>query len=68
MWPWTSTSKSNRVHPHNGQNMFANNDEDADKRLSLYHVDKVISIYMYMYITWNLDLWPSKSIGFILSS
>ena len=35
----------------------------STQRFSLYGVHKLISIYVH----YDLDLWPSKSIGFILS-
>ena len=53
----------NRVHPLIKVNMSAKFDEEAHNGFSLYGVHKLISIYVH----YDLDFWPSKSIGFILS-
>ena len=60
--PWPLTLNINRVHPLITVNMSAKFDEEAH-RFSLYGVHKLISIYVH----YDLDLWPSISIGFILS-
>ena len=44
-------------------NMSAEFDEDTHNGLVSYGVHKVISVYVHF----DLDLWPPKSTGFILS-
>ena len=65
MWPWPLTSKINRVHPLAMVNMSAKFDQEAHNGL----VSIVFtSLFPYMSIvTLTFDLWPPKSIGFILS-
>ena len=60
---WPVTSKINRNNPLTMANMFAKFWWGSAQRFSLYHVHKLIYIYVYC----DLDLWPPKSIGPILS-
>ena len=62
---WPVTSKINRVHPLTMVNMSAKFDEEAHNGL----VSIVFtSLFQYILIvTLTFDLWPPKSIGFILS-
>ena len=63
---WPLTSKINRVHSLVIVNMSAKFDEEAHNG-SLFIV--FTSLFPYMSIvTLTFDLWPPKSIGFILSS
>ena len=65
LWPWPLTFKINRVHPLTMPNMSAKFDQEAHNGL----VSIVFtSLFPYMSIvTLTFDLWPPKSIGFILS-
>ena len=59
----TSDPKINRVHPLTMANMYTKFDEEAHNGLvSIFFTN----LFPYMY--YDLDLWPPKSIGFILSS
>ena len=61
---WPLTSKINRVHPLTMANMCAKFDQEAHNGL----VSVVFtSLFRYMSIvTLTFDLWPPKSLGFIL--
>ena len=59
------TSKIKRIHPLIMVNMSAKFDEDAHNGLVAILFTKVC-LYMSI-VTFTFDLWPSKSIGFILS-
>ena len=65
VWPWPLTSdlQNQKVHPLITVNMSCKFDKEICNGLvsSVFH--KLISIYVH----YDLDLWPSKSIGFILS-
>ena len=69
LWPWPLTSdliKNNRVHPLTMINIFAKFDEEIQKGLVSF---VFTSLFPFMSImTLTFDLWPPKSIGFILSS
>ena len=62
---WPLTSKINRIYPLTMTNMYGKFDEKAHKGLvSILFT----SLFQYMSIvTLTFDLWPPKSIGFILS-
>ena len=63
---WPLTSKINRVHPLTMVNMSAKFDKEIHNCLVFI---KFTSLFPYMSIvTLTFDLWPPKSIGFILSS
>ena len=66
MWYWPLTSKINRVNPLTMVNMSANFDKEIHNCLVSI---MFTSLFPYMSIvTLTFDLWPPKSIGFILSS
>ena len=61
LWPWPLTSKINRVYPLTMINISAKFDEEIHKLT-------FTSLFPYMSIViLTFDLWPPKSIGFILS-
>ena len=63
---WPLTSKINRVHPLTMVNMSAKSDKEIHNGLVSI---MFTSLFPYMSIvTLTFDLWPPKSIGFILSS
>ena len=65
-WPWPLTSKINRVHPLTMVNMSAKFDKEIHNGLVSI---MFTSLFPYMpIVTLTFDLWPPKSIGFILSS
>ena len=66
LWPWPLTSKINRVHPL----IMVNISAKSDKEICNGVVSIVFtSLFPHMSIvTLTFDLWPPKSIGFILSS
>ena len=65
LWPWPLTSKINRVDPLNMVNISAKFDQEAHNGLVAI---VFTSLFPYMFIvTLTFDLWPPKSIGFILS-
>ena len=67
LWPWPMTSdlQINRVHPLTMVNMSANFDKETQDRLVAI---VFTSLFPYIpIVTLTFDLWPPKSIGFILS-
>ena len=66
LWPWPLTSKMNRVHPLTMINISAKFDAEIHNGLIPF-VFTSLSRYMSI-VTLTFDLWPPKSIGFILSS
>ena len=62
---WPVTSKINRVYSHTMANMSAKFDEEAHSGF-VSIVFKSLFLYMSI-VTLNFDLWPPKSIGFILT-
>ena len=66
LWPWPLTSKMNRVHPLTMINISAKFDAEIHNGLISF-VFTSLSRYMSI-ASLNFDLWPPKSIGFILSS
>ena len=64
LWPWPLTSKINRVHPCTKVNISAKFDEEIHNGL-VSIVFTSWSPYMSMV---TFDLWPTKSIGLIISS
>ena len=62
---WPLTSKLSRVHPLTMANMYVKFDEEAHNSLiSILFT----SLFPYLFVTLTFDLWPLKSIGFILLS
>ena len=68
LWPWPLhlTSKINRVHPLVIINMSAKFDEDAHNGSVSIVLTRLLLLKSIVALTF--DLWPPKSIGFILSS
>ena len=62
---WPLTSKINRVYPLTKVNIFAKFDEEIHNNL-VFIMFTSLSPYMSI-VTLTFDLWPSQSIGFILS-
>ena len=66
LWPWPLTSEINRVHSLIILNMSAKYDKEICNGLLVSIM--FTSLFPYMSIvTLTFELWPSKSIGFILS-
>ena len=65
MWPWPLTSKINRVHPLIMVSMSAKFDKEIHNSLVCI---VFTSLFLYTSIVaLTFELWPPKSIGFILS-
>ena len=61
---WPLTYKINRVHPLTMVNISAKFDEEIHNGLVAI---MFTSLFPYNYVHYDLDLWPPKSIGSILS-
>ena len=63
---WPLNSKINRVHPLTMPNMSAKFDQEAHNSLVSIMFTSLFP-YIMPIVTLTFDLWPPKSIGFILS-
>ena len=62
LWPWPLTSKIKRVNPLTMVNISAKFDKEIHNGLVA-----ILFTSLFPYGNCDLDLWPPKSIGFILS-